>query len=303
MSPGFVARDGQRKAEGLRYTCVVATKRTPTERGEEFTEADLIDVSLNLYPRGAYRREMMQSLVDMGIAENLDDADRGIDGYHDPNRLEESHTRWPRRVGTWNLDAKATPAHVEFLQRLDCDVLLLTEVASALRLDGYVRHLTTGVMQRGQHWAGIFSRVALTALPEPHGASAMATISDITFCASVLPWRNCGSDAPWVGANTTEKTKDAVAAIVARRPAVWGGDWNHAFEGVERAGSVDGRVVIAHGAHELGLVITTRASAHHLDGLSSIDHIAVPRSWAVAGVRQVPAGRLSDHDAYVVEQL
>ena len=273
-----------------------------SERGEGVTEADVIDVSLNLYPRGAYRREMMKDLVDMGVAENLDDADRGIDGYDDPRRFDEAKPIWPRRVGTWNLDAKATPAHVDFLQRLDCDVLLLTEVAPALQLHGYFRHLTRGVMARGQHWAGIFSRVALAPLPDPHGASAMARIRDITFCASILPWRTCGSKAPWVGTNTMEKTKHAVSAIVARQPAVWGGDWNHAFEGTERAGSVDGRAVIRRAADELGLLVATRASRHHLDGLASIDHIAIPRGWADTGVQHVAAGRLSDHDAYVVEQ-
>lgn len=275
--------------------------RDDPERGEELTEADVLDVSLNLYPTGAYRREFMQDLVNIGVAKDLDDADRGLDGYDDPKRFDEAQPSWPRRVGTWNLDAKATPAHVDFLHQLDCDVLLLTEVPPALQLHGYVRHLTRGVMTRGQHWAGIFSRMAMTPLPDPHGATAMASIRDLRFCASVLPWRTCGSNAPWVGTNTTEKTKHAVSAIVASRPAVWGGDWNHAFEGEERSGSKDGRAVIQRGAEELGLLVTTRKSGHHLGDLSSIDHIAVPSGWAVSKARRVRAGRLSDHDAYVVD--
>jgi hypothetical protein len=291
------ARIGEMASKGTKKR-----QREDSGCGEGVTEADVIDVSLNLYPRGAYRREMMKDLVDMGVAENLDDADQCIDGYDDPERFAEATASWPRRVGTWNLDARATEAHVDFLQGLNCDVLLLTEVAPALQLPGYVRHLTRGVMARGQHWAGIFSKVALTPLPDPHGATAMAKICDISFCASILPWRTCGSKAPWVGTNTMEKTKDAVSAIVACQPAVWGGDWNHAFEGRERAGSIDGRAVIRRGADELGLLITTHASRHHLDGLASIDHIAVPRDWAGTRAQHVPAGSLSDHDAYVVER-
>ena len=57
------------------------------------------------------------------------------------------------RIGTWNLDARRQPAHVEFLLGLDCDVLLLTEVSPRLEVPGYDRGLTAGVMARGQHWA------------------------------------------------------------------------------------------------------------------------------------------------------
>jgi hypothetical protein len=205
------------------------------------------------------------------------------------------------RIGTWNLDAKHGRAHVDFLHRLECDVLLLTEVSLELQLDGYVGHRTRAVMARGQHFAAIFSKVPPTPLPDPHGASALATIADITCCASILPWRACGSEEPWTGASLTEKTERAVAAIVASRPCVWGGDWNHALEGPETAGSLAGRAAIQRGIDQLGLLVATRAAPHRLEGLSSIDHIAVPRDWIVGPVQHVPAGHLSDHDAYVVD--
>ncbi|SDC03559.1 hypothetical protein GA0111570_11523 [Raineyella antarctica] len=101
------------------------------------------------------------------------------------------------RIGTWNLDSRCQPAHVDFLLNLDCDVLLLTEVSPRLEVPGYDKVLTAEVMVRGQHWAGVFSRLPLEPLPEPHPASAAARIDGQVFCSSVLPWRGCGSDEPW----------------------------------------------------------------------------------------------------------
>jgi hypothetical protein len=64
---------------------------------------------------------------------------------------------------------------------------------------------------------------------------------------------------------------------------VWGGDWNHALTGREHAGSIAGRASIASALTELGLVVPTTDLAHRIDGLLSIDHIAVPEgSDAVA---------------------
>ena len=55
---------------------------------------------------------------------------------------------------------------------------------------------------------------------------------------------------------------------------------------------------------ELGLVVPTAELPHPIEGLLSIDHIAVPQGTA-ATARQVAAThegrRLSDHDAYVVD--
>ena len=54
-----------------------------------------------------------------------------------------------------------------------------------------------------------------------------------------------------------------------------------------------------------GLQVPTRDLPHRIDGIASIDHIAVPRGATVVKATRVPAvgpdGRLSDHDAYVVK--
>ena len=90
-----------------------------------------------------------------------------------------------------------------------------------------------------------------------------------------------------------------VPTPVARR-----GDWNHALKGKEYAGSAGGRAAITSALDELGLVVPTAELPHRIDGLLSIDHIAVPKEIAGEPTRVVAAKgdkRLSDHDAYVVE--
>ena len=52
---------------------------------------------------------------------------------------------------------------------------------------------------------------------------------------------------------------------------------------------------------ELGLVAPTTDLLHRIDGLLSIDHIAVPAEWFVHGVWTHDAEGLSDHDGYAVE--
>jgi hypothetical protein len=101
------------------------------------------------------------------------------------------------RLGTWNLAGRCTSAHRELLSALDCDVLLLTEVDERLVLPGFFGHLTVGVVTAGRSWSGIFSRGDLVGLDDPHPASAMARVGDVTFCSSVLPWRASGNALPW----------------------------------------------------------------------------------------------------------
>lgn len=88
-------------------------------------------------------------------------------------------------------------------------------------------------------------------------------------------------------------------------PVVFRGDWNHALAGLEKAGSLEGRAAIAELLYKLGLVAPTAGLAHRLEGLMSIDHVAVPSVWGAVGERVVATrdtgARLSDHEAYVVE--
>ena len=85
---------------------------------------------------------------------------------------------------------------------------------------------------------------------------------------------------------------------------MWGGDWNHALRGHEYAGSKAGRDAIVDALGQLELVAPTTDLPHALDGLLSIDHVAVPLGVTATAshvVAEHAGARLSDHDAYVVD--
>lgn len=106
------------------------------------------------------------------------------------------------RIGTWNLAGGWSDRHLALLSRLDCDVLLLTEVLHRVEIPDMVRHVTKLEMATKRSWAAIWSQPPITPLPDPHGATAMAEVQGIRFCSSILPWRSCGDRRPWLGANT-----------------------------------------------------------------------------------------------------
>ncbi len=210
------------------------------------------------------------------------------------------------RIGTWNLAGRWSDDHLAFVTDLRCDVLLLTEVSDRVDLPGMDGYLSQRQMARRRHWAGIWSRHPMTPLPDPHGASAMAETLGLRFCSSILPWRTCGSHEPWVGSNTHERTVGAVDAIRRAAPDIWGGDWNHALHGREYAGSKAGRERLLAVLAELGLHAATADAPHQIQGLLSIDHIAIPAPWSTRVEHHsalLADGRLSDHDAYVVEVI
>ncbi len=214
------------------------------------------------------------------------------------------------RIGTWNLAGRWSDAHLALLLEADCDVWLLTEVNERTSLPGYALHVTQSRMAARRRWAGIASRLPMASLPDPHPASAAAQVGATTFVSSILPWRGCQSRAPWVGAKHADKTAQTVDDLLLHlRPAdvlVWGGDWNHALSGKEYAGSLSGRKLVLDGVDQLDLSVLTADLPHPIDGLLSIDHIAVPRGTATSASR-IPAEhdgkRLSDHDAYMVEDF
>ena len=190
----------------------------------------------------------------------------------------------------------------------DCDVWLLTEVNDRTRLPGYAVHSSSAPMAPRRRWASIASRLPMSSSPDPHPASAQAQVGATTYVSSVLPWRNCGSRPPWVGERHAEKTARAVDDLLLRLRATdhlaWGGDWNHALSGREYAGSAAGRAAITAALDELGLAVPTTELPHRIEGLLSIDHIAVPKDVAAGATRiaaEAGGKRLSDHDAYVVE--
>ena len=151
---------------------------------------------------------------------------------------------------------------------MDCDVLLLTEVSERLELPEYAGHLTAALMAPRRRWAGVLSRTDLIALPDPHPASAVARIGGLTFCSSILPWRGCGGGEPWGEGNhatKTERTIEALLQYLPHKDLVWGGDFNHALEGREYAGSKGGRASIAQALIDLDLVAPTTHLTHQLE--------------------------------------
>ncbi len=206
-------------------------------------------------------------------------------------------------AGRWSDD------HLALVRDLDCDVLLLTEVSQRTTLPGYELHPTKTEMARHRWWAAVAARTALSGLPDPHIASALANVNDWTFCSSVLPWRSCGHD-PWGPGNHGAMTVRALEEITSALPMsalVWGGDWNHALTGREYAGSRAGRSSLLAAVDKLGLTVATTHQPHAIETLLSIDHIAVPAGLEVADVRRVSAAvggrRLSDHDAYALRMV
>jgi hypothetical protein len=212
------------------------------------------------------------------------------------------------RIGTWNLAGRWSDRHLARLESVDCGVWLLTEVHDHLDLPGYSGHVTGSPMRKHVQWSGIFSRTTLEPCPDPHPASAMARVDGTTFVSSVLPWRSSGGAHPWHGTNHAERTRQTISALSRNVPAgglVWGGDWNHALSGKEYAGSKGGREAVVDAALQRDLSVLTADLPHALEGLLSIDHIAVPSTWDVLSAERVSAtddtARLSDHDLYVVD--
>lgn len=214
------------------------------------------------------------------------------------------------RIGTWNLDGRWDSRRERLMEKQRCDVWLLTEVRADLEFGSYELHLPEGWMVEAQRkrWAGILSREPLVKLTDPHPASALARVGELLFCSSILPWRSSGGKPPWNGTNTAERTRVALDNLLKHLPRsglIWGGDWNHALDGPEVAGSLTGRSYIRDAVKELDLKVPTEELLHHLPGLLTIDHIAVGKGIVVASAKRIEASeggrRLSDHDIYVVE--
>lgn len=212
------------------------------------------------------------------------------------------------RIGTWNLAGRWSDSHQALLSEADCDVWLLTEVNERTVLPGFELHSTKLLMAPRRRWAAVASRLPMIMQPDPHPASARAHIGGTTYVSSVLPWKGCGSDWPWDGERHVDKTEIAASELVESlrgfSPLVWGGDWNHALTGKEYAGTIGGRQAVLLALASLKLEVTTADLPHRIEGLLSIDHIAVPAGVAGVAARvdaTHESKRLSDHDGYVVE--
>ena len=199
-------------------------------------------------------------------------------------------------IGTWNMEGKGSDEHGDFLRAAGASIWLLTEVPDSFRY-GDADIVRSGAMGPKKAFAAVVAR-GLTREVSPHEASAAATWRGVRFICSVLPWRGAHGE-PWLGEDVGERTEHALRGFDgANDELVWGGDWNHAFHGPERAGSAAGRAHIAATLDRLRLRTVTTPLSHRL-GEGTIDHIAVPKCWIADRVERLPADGLSDHDAYV----
>ncbi|WP_374969002.1 hypothetical protein [Terrabacter sp. BE26] len=184
-----------------------------------------------------------------------------------------------KRVGTWNLEGRWSRSHEARLLEAECDIWLLTELhvgVGARELPGYHIHRSRDLMSDDRHWAAIAVRddLVLSAWDcDPHPASVAVEVDGVTYCASVLPWRSCGTGHPWRGRTVVAKTEAATTALTGVLPAgntVWGGDWNHALMGREYAGSLAGRQAILDAVAALGLNVppTSRRLGADVNDLS-----------------------------------
>jgi len=151
------------------------------------------------------------------------------------------------RVGTWNLAGRWDDRHEHLMRQQECDVWLLTEVSERLALAGYEQSSTTACLAQRRRWAAILSREKLASLPDSHPASALACAGEVLFCSSILPWRSCGGQFPWIGNRHADRTEAVLTQLLeplSQRSLIWGGDWNHALTGPESSGSKGGRAHI-----------------------------------------------------------
>ena len=212
------------------------------------------------------------------------------------------------RIGTWNLNRKLRPGGEGLLLGLDADVLLLTEAPPDLALPGY--HLTPvgPLMALGQQWSTIASREPVESLASPHPSTTVAAVAGVVYACSVLPWGGAAGD-PWRGNGYTERmlhALDDLAPFLCQQDRlVWGGDWNHALEGPLDGSTLRGRERIDLLLADLGLHAPTRHDPRGVYAINSIDHVAVTDEQAISThiVAAVDSRRLSDHDAYVVDDM
>ena len=226
------------------------------------------------------------------------------------------------RIGTWNMDTQPSSPkelarrsdRMEFIERADCDVWLLTEVPLAFAMGGRTPIFSERMGTSDEKaYAAVWARDGVEELDAVHPAAAYAIVGELRVCSCVLPWFS----APWQGWPVEGDYETIVAEAIGRLSEglmdgpgdlVLGGDWNHALEGEDRVGRPAGLMALLALRDTLDLTVPTAGlDKYNPKGPHcSIDHIAIPSRWKSVApepplVAETEDGkRLSDHDAYVV---
>ena len=226
--------------------------------------------------------------------------------------------RAPLTVATWNLE-QASPrtrgaAQRKVMQELDVDIWLLTEVREDATLPyenvAWSPPRSSTGSRAAMRWSAVCSRWPVADCGSSHEGLALAVVAapgaELLAGSSVLPWRGAGRH--WPGDASApladrfrlalDDQRHQVRAAAAGRDVVWGGDLNLALQGPERAGAQQCRSDLVRAFDDLGLVPRTGHLPHRLPGLSTIDHVAVPRPWRATAEHHDE--QLSDHALYLV---
>ena len=209
------------------------------------------------------------------------------------------------RIATWNVAGNWDGRHESTLAALAPDIVLLTEIDNDLAVPGFVIHRTTTPMTSRKTYSAVLTRSALEPLPDPHPASAAASVRNLDVVSSILPWPLATtSQWPWGSADQDERMAETVATLepaLRDREVIWGGDWNQPLEGNNSGFRNRSRALLVEAVDRLGLQVPTQSLPGN-KGQCTIDHIAVPKTWIVTAQRAQHEPKLSDHEhLYAIE--
>lgn len=227
------------------------------------------------------------------------------------------------RIGTWNLahERNASPMvlkrQLDFMDAVGCDIWLMSEVPYTFRTVMRPSHtaLSDAMDRTHSAYAAVWVKAGVDEeLGEIHEAAAFARAGGLRICSSLLPWH----DAPlmqWPDKKGSDRAGVLQLAIGRLRAGlsdvagelVWGGEWNQAFAGEDEVTAQGAQETLEELVAALGLQLPTAALPHTENGgRCTLSHIAVPDAWNVTASARLVAetdedGRLSKHDAYVVD--
>ena len=232
-------------------------------------------------------------------------------GAQAPPARKIGHTARVIRIGTWNLghERNASPMvlkrQLDFMEALRCDLWLLTEVPYTFRtVMGPAHTALSGDMDRTHKaYAAVWARDGIEQeLPRIHEAAAFARVGGRRICSCLLPspetpvalWPDTNWDRTALLQTAVERLAGGLAG--GSEELVWGGDWSHPMNGAHGDAAAADRRMLEATVAGLGLQV---ASA------SGVEHVAVPAGWTITSGARLDAsdgdGRMSEHDAYVVE--
>jgi len=240
------------------------------------------------------------------------------------------------RVGTWNLERSGAlhptriPAQLGALNRLNCDVWVLTETHDVLRPDGHRNAVASSAWQRaGERLVTITSRHRLTPVPTRNEMFTAAAIvhlpagsRPVLVYGTVITYAH---DTAPIGGGTSVPVWSRHRAAVAEQTSEWldlrrrfpdhdlciAGDFNMNLDGTRWYGVKDARETLLRGLEACEVrCLTTQdlRQSHPQIGRASVDHICFTQRAGMhvsleAWGGTIEGTRLSDHNGMAVDIL